>query len=34
MIEGRRPIITLIIDNLYVVWEIVSIDVNVRQNYR
>ena len=34
MIEGRRPSITLICDNLYIVREIVSIDVNVRQNYR
>ena len=33
-IEGRRPGITLICDNLYIVREIVSIDVNVRQNYR
>ena len=34
MIKGRRPSITLISDNLYIVREIVSIDVNVRQNYR
>ena len=34
MIEGRRPSITLISDNLYIVREIVSIDVGVRYNDR
>ena len=34
MIEGRRPSITLISDNLYVVREIVSINVDVRYNVR
>ena len=34
MIKGRRPSIALISDNLYVVWEIVSIDVDVRYNVR
>ena len=33
-IKGRRPSITLISDNLYIVWEIVSIDVDVRYNVR
>jgi hypothetical protein len=32
MIEGRGSSITLISDNLYVVQEIVSIDVDVRYN--
>ena len=30
MIEGRRPCITLVSDNLYIVQEIVSMDVDVR----
>ena len=34
MIEGRRPSITLISDNLYIVREIVSIEVGVKRNYR
>ena len=34
MIEGRRPSITLISDNLYIVREIVSIDVGGKRNYR
>mgnify|MGYP006263123369 FL=1 len=34
MIKGRRPSITLISDNLYIVREIVSIDVGVRYNDR
>ena len=34
MIKGRRPSITLISDNLYVVREIVSINVDVRYNVR
>jgi hypothetical protein len=34
MIEGRRPNITWISDDLYAVQEIVSIVVDVRQNYR
>jgi hypothetical protein len=34
MIKGKRPNITWISDNLYVVKEIVSIDVDMKQNYR
>jgi hypothetical protein len=34
MIKGRRPSITLMSDNLYVVREIVSINVDVRYNVR
>ena len=34
MIKGRRPSITLISDNLYIVQEIVSMDVGVKRNYR
>jgi hypothetical protein len=30
MIEGRRPSITLVSDNLYIVRKIVSMDVDVR----
>jgi hypothetical protein len=34
MINGKRPNITWISDNLYVVQEIVSIVVDMRQNER
>ena len=34
MINGKRPNTTCISDNLYIVREIVSIDVGVRRNYR
>ena len=34
MIKGRRPSITLISDNLYLVREIVNVDVDVRYNDR